>query len=129
MGIFSQSNNTVMNSLKSLNPRTIYKNIQLMNINWIDLASYFTGGLVCGFLCKRYLKDVITWALIAMVLVILLDYIGIVAIDWKFIQSVFGTSPGATVDGWLQAALAWAKGNVPFVISFVIGFTVGIKVG
>lgn len=129
MGIWSQSQNTFMAGLKKFNPRVIYQNIKLMNINWTDIVTFFAGGILFGFLCKRYLKDVITWFLVGLVLVILLDYVGIVSIKWETIQSVFGVSPAATVDGWLQASLAWARCNVLLVVSFVIGFTIGLKVG
>ncbi len=129
MGMFTQSQTSFMGTIKSLNPRVLYRNIQLMNINWVDLGTFFASGILFGFLCKRYLKDVITWLLVCLVLVILLDYVGIVSIKWETIQGVLGVSPAATVDAWLQSGFAWVKCNVIFVISFVIGFTIGIKVG
>jgi uncharacterized membrane protein (Fun14 family) len=129
MGITLQSKNSFMDTLRNFNFKSVLNTLKLMNINWVEVGTFFAGGILAGFLFRRYFKDVVTWLLIILVIVVLLDYAGIIAIRWDTVQGVVGTSPTETLDALFQSALVWIKRNVPLVISLVIGFTVGIKVG
>ncbi len=129
MGMMSQSQDSFMNFFKKFDIRGIIGAIKRMNIDWIGVGTYFAGGMLVGFLCRKYLKDLVTWFLIATVIAVILDCVGLVDIRWDTIQGVVGTSPAGTLDAAFKAAFMWIKGNVPLVISFVIGFTVGIKAG
>ncbi len=129
MGITSQLQSSFEVIVNKLNIRRVIIAIKRMNIDWVGVAAYFAGGMFIGFLCRKYLKDVVMWLLIAAVIAIILDYVGLVDIRWDTIQGAVGTCPADTLNAAFKMAFLWIKGNVALVISFVIGFTIGIKAG
>lgn len=129
MGKSWLANSSFMGNFQNLTFDNISRAIKMMRIDWVGVATFFAGGIVIGYLFRRYFKDLITWLLILTVMVIVLDYMGLVAIRWDTIQAVVGTSPAKTVDTALHVSGVWIKNNVPVVISFGVGFMVGLKAG
>jgi len=123
------SQSSLVDCIKNFDFKGVSEHLKKLNFNFVEMTTFFAVGVLAGFLCKRYFKSALVWALVGLVTVVALDYIGIVAIQWDTIQSAVGTSPADTFDMLFQQAVSWAKENVPVVISFIIGFTIGLKVG
>ena len=120
---------SVLECIKNFDVRGVMDHVKGLNFNLIEITTFFAVGILAGFLCKRYFKSALVWALMAVVIVVVLDYIGMIAIQWDTIQGVVGTSPAETFDRLFEQSVVWARDNVPTVISFIIGFAAGIKVG
>lgn len=121
--------NSVLECIKNFDVRGFMNHVKELNFNFIEITTFFAVGILGGFLCKRYFKSALVWALMSVVIVVVLDYIGMIAIQWDTIQGVVGASPAQTFDRLFEETIVWARDNVPAVISLIIGFTVGIKVG
>ena len=123
------SKDSVLECIKNFDVRGVIDHVKGLNINLIEITTFLCVGILACFLCKRYFKSALIWALMAVVIVIVLDYIGMVAIQWDTIKGVVGASPAQAFDRLFQQSVLWARDNVPALISFIIGFTAGIKVG
>lgn len=120
---------SVLECIKKFDVRGIVDHIKDLHFNLIEIIVFFAVGVLAGFLCKRYFKSALVWIFMAVVTVIVLDYMGLVAIQWDTIQGVVGASPAQTFDRLFEQLMVWARDNVPVVISFIAGFAAGIKVG
>ncbi len=120
---------SLLECMKKFDVRGVMDHLRELNCNLMEIVTFFAIGMLTGFLCKRYFKSALLWTFIGVVTVVILDYFGIVMIQWDVIQSAVGTSPTEAFDTLFQQAAVWVRDNVPVVISFVIGFTVGVRVG
>ena len=94
-----------------------------------DLAFGFVAGLVFGFLVKRYARQTIFLCILFIALLIGLDYLNLVAVDWAAIKSFLGLTSDGTLEGVIQKYFQWGKEHIAIVFAGVLGFLVGYKVG
>ncbi len=95
----------------------------------IQAALYFVLGFTIGFLFRKYLKVVLTCILLSLILVKVLEYNGVLEIDWDAVKTLFGFSPAAEWGAILDFYLAWIKARIVLVISGLVGFFIGYKLG
>ncbi len=95
----------------------------------VETTLYFVGGILFGFLMKRYFKQVITALILFFLMLKGLEYIGVgsMVLDWDRIRVLTGIGPADTLDSLAKYYMAWAQAHVRQVISAVIGFLVGMK--
>ncbi len=127
--IVTPQKDSVFDCLRNFDFRGIMNYVKGLHFNVVEMTTFFAVGVLTGFLCKRYFKSALVWLLMSMVIVIVLDYVGVIAIQWDTIQGVVGTSPAQTLDTLFEQSIVWARDNVSVIISFIVGFVAGIKVG
>lgn len=94
----------------------------------IELLIAFGIGLVAGFIFNKIGRQVILGLVLLAVLVLGLQYLGIVTIDWSHLKQLIGIAPTQTLEGLMTDSFAWIKSHLLTVIVGGIGFLAGYKI-
>ncbi|MBD3273277.1 hypothetical protein GF385_02930 [Candidatus Dependentiae bacterium] len=95
----------------------------------VQAAIYFGLGFAFGFLFKKYFKFVFFSLLVAIVLILVLQYNRVLDIDWKALNVLLGFEPSADIGVVLNSMFDWIKQNLIIFISSTVGFLIGYKLG
>jgi uncharacterized membrane protein (Fun14 family) len=116
---------------ETLRPSTLMKKFNITTSTLWQMAIYFGGGIILGYVLKKYGKYVILCIAFCLGL-LLLQQIGIISLTFhpqKF-QELFGLE---AIDfdekNVLLCYWEWVKSNVALVLSLSIGFLVGLRIG
>lgn len=94
-----------------------------------ELAIGLGTGFLFGFLVKRYARQAVFLIVLFVALLIGLDYLNLISIDWTATKNFIGLPPTETIEGIAQDYFKWAKDHIFTVITGVVGFLIGYKVG
>ncbi|NDD55643.1 hypothetical protein EBZ39_17555, partial [bacterium] len=95
----------------------------------IEAAVYFGLCFAIGFLFKKYFKLVFICLVISGFVVLGLEYLKLVAIDWQAIKATMGISAGMDLNAMVTAFFDWMKAHLLLFVSSVVGFLIGYKLG
>jgi uncharacterized membrane protein (Fun14 family) len=103
----------------------------LTTASLIEILTYSFGGILVGFLSRRYLKHVIIFGIALFLLLKGLEYtnITVVAFNWTKMKELTGIGPNDTVSNVLQNYACWIQDHMPLTIGTLIGFAIGLKLG
>lgn len=99
--------------------------LNLSSNDIVHIISFVIGGAVAGFLFKKYLKYLFIFTLIFVLLLIMLDRTGWVAVNW----SMSGIDSHVTVQQSLQNVFAMVRDNMVLSVSAFVGFIIGYSIG
>lgn len=99
--------------------------LNLSSHDIVHIISFVIGGAVVGFLFKKYLKYLFIFTLIFVLLLIMLDRTGWVAVNW----SMTGIDPQVTVQQSLQNMFTMVRDNMVLSVSAFVGFIIGYSIG
>jgi len=102
------------------------------DLSWSKATEYSValgGGILVGFLVKRYGKQTITTLLVLAALLLGLNYLGFIAIEWDKVKDVVGFAPTGTLETIFQDYWQWALAHVVSVFLSIVGFLIGFKIG
>ncbi|MFC1854662.1 FUN14 domain-containing protein [Candidatus Dependentiae bacterium] len=92
-------------------------------------ATYLGIGVVIGLLCRKYLRFVLTVAVVTFLLVKGLEHRQILTVDWGGLYMLLGFDSTATFETILNILFDWVKEQSLVAISAMIGFFIGYKAG
>jgi uncharacterized membrane protein (Fun14 family) len=95
----------------------------------IEAAVYFGLSLSIGFLVKKYFKVIFICLVISLFVVLGLDYLKLIAIDWPAIKNSLGISASTDLNALITSFFDWIKAHLLLFISSVVGFFIGYKLG
>lgn len=124
------STTSLLYDIKNLDFKSAVAKIKAYELDWKEVGISFSIGILSGFLFKRYLKSFLGLLVCGAVLLVLLEYYGIIMLDWSKVHSLTGIEPTQEAAiNILQNCWLWIKVNKVPSISCGIGFLVGIKLG
>lgn len=88
------------------------------------------AGFVVAFLASRYFKYVFFAVLILALGVRMLEYRGLLTVDWNQLYHTIGVDSGLSVDSLQALAMSyfeWMKSNAVAAISMLLGAYFGIR--
>ncbi|MCK4499345.1 hypothetical protein KAU11_02535 [Candidatus Babeliales bacterium] len=92
-------------------------------------ATYLGIGVVAGLLCRKYLRFVITVAVVSFLIIKGLEHRQVLTVDWSALNTMIGFEPTATFESILNMLFDWVKEQSLIAISALIGFFIGYKAG
>lgn len=95
----------------------------------IEAAVYFGLCFAIGFLFKKHFKLVFVCLAVSAFVVLGLDYLGMIVIDWPAIKATLGISAGVDFNALVTRFFDWVKEHLLLFIASVVGFFVGYKLG
>ncbi len=124
-----QSQGLVESATSKFNFSNFLSNFNVTTALVIEVASYFTAGVLIGFVLKRYFKQVFITLLVFLLMLKGLEYFGVgsMIFNWDRIRALTGIAPEDTLDSLVKFYLAWLQVHLYQVVSAVIGLLVGIK--
>ena len=105
---------------------------QQFELSWAKVTEYgiaFGGGMLVGFLVKRYGRQTILTILAFAAVLAGLNYFELVTIDWIKVKEFIGLAPAETVEAFFKDYWQWATSHIISVVVSILGFIVGYKVG
>lgn len=106
--------------------------IQQFEFSWAKVTEYgiaLGGGIVCGFLVRRYGKQTILILLVLAALLGSFVYFEVITIDWPKVKELIGIAPANTIEAFFKSYLQWAQAHFITVIMSIVGFIIGYKIG
>ncbi len=100
-------------------------------LSWAQLTQLgiaLAGGITLGFLVKRYGRQTLFFIIFFTGLLLGLDYLEVITIQWVNVKNLIGLAPAENLESILQGYLQWAQKNIVAVITGFIGFLIGYKV-
>lgn len=94
-----------------------------------DMAFGFGAGFLLGFLIKRFARQFIFLIILFIALLIGLDYLNLISVDWVALKNFIGLTSNGTLEGIVQSYFQWGKEHIVIVFVGIIGFLIGYKVG
>jgi|GEM_PF-5929286 hypothetical protein len=115
---------------EKLNLDSFFKKFNVTTAVVIETVSYFTVGVLLGFLIKNYLKQMLTMLVLFFLTLKGLEYMGIgsMVLNWERIKMLTGMGPSDTLESVIKFYVFWVQTHVRQVISLIVGFLVGIKI-
>lgn len=95
----------------------------------IEAAVYFSLCLASGFLFKKYFKMVFVCLIVSGFIILGMEYLKFLTIDWVSIKATFGISAGMDASAMATHFFDWIKAHLLLFISSVVGFLIGYKLG
>ncbi|MBM3893151.1 hypothetical protein FJ365_01980 [Candidatus Dependentiae bacterium] len=95
----------------------------------IQAAVYFGLCFAIGFLFKKHFKHIFMCLVFSAFVVLGLDYLGMIMIDWPAIKAALGISAGVDLNILVTRFFDWVKEQLLLFIASVVGFFVGYKLG
>ena len=95
----------------------------------VHAALCFGSGFAIGFLFKKYFKFFTGATLFSLCAIKLLEYNGVLVIDWTSLTNFFGLAPHTHFDQIITTFFEWIKRNILVFISSIVGFLLGCKLG
>ncbi len=95
----------------------------------IEAAVYFGLCFSIGFLVKKYFKVIFICLAISLFVILGLDYLKMLVIDWESIKSSLGISASMDLNAMITGFFDWIKAHLLLFISSVVGFFIGYKLG
>ncbi len=95
----------------------------------IQAAVYFGLCFAIGFLFKKHFKLIFMCLVFSVFVVLGLDYLGMIIIDWPAIKATLGISAGVDLNILVTRFFDWVKEHLLLFIASVVGFFVGYKLG
>lgn len=107
------------------------KKFGLNTAGLIEMVTYCLGGILVGFLSRRYLKQVIIFGIALFLLLKGLEYTNmtVISFNWAKMKEITGIGPNDTVSSVLQNYACWIQDHMPLTIGALIGFLIGLKLG
>lgn len=114
-----------------INMDSFLNQFNLSTVYVITLFTYFAGGVLAGFIAKRYLKALIITLLLFFLFLKGLEFLNVTSIsfNWSRIKELTGIAPSDTVGDIFRHYAAWVQEHLGETIAAVIGFIIGIKLG
>ena len=107
----------------------LWEKVNLSSETFVRFGTYVAIGFFAGFLLKKYFNVMVFLLLSAILIVLGLEYLGIVTIDWISMRAVLGIHANVTVGAMLTSWFIWIKMHLTMVIAGMIGFIIGYKLG
>ncbi len=95
----------------------------------IEAAVYFGLCFAIGFLFKKYFKLIFVCLVVSAFVVLGLDYLKMIVIDWPAIKASLGISAGMDLNSMVTHFFDWIKAHLLLFIASIVGFFVGYKLG
>lgn len=118
---------TLIQDIKNFDFIAIITKIKSYHCDWNQLGVSLLIGLFSGFLFKRYLKSFLGLVISGIVLIYILQYYGVITLDWARVHVLTGVEPTheAAFD---FVASGWEWIHAHKVISFIwgLGFLIGL---
>ena len=95
----------------------------------IEAAVYFGLCFAIGFLFKKHFKVIFMCLAVSAFVVLGLDYLKMIMIDWPAIKASLGISAGMNFNAIVTGFFDWVKEHLLLFIASVVGFFVGYKLG
>lgn len=106
--------------------RTYFSNYQ----TWLTEVAIYGGiSFLVGFLFKNFGRYIVGGLLIAVAVIVGLNYAGATAITLQQVTQALGLANIESVQQLYTTATAWATTHVMGAVSVVIGFLLGWKLG
>ncbi len=114
-----------------INMDSFLNQFNLSTVFVITLFTYFAGGVLTGFVAKRYLKALVITLLLCFLLLKGLEYLGVssISFNWARVKELTGIAPTDTVGDIFRTYTAWLQQHIGETVASVIGFIIGIKLG
>jgi uncharacterized membrane protein (Fun14 family) len=120
----------LLENIKNFDMNGVVESIKSYPFDWVEVGTCAGIGLLSGFLFKKYFRTFVMTVIFGVLVIVMLDRLNLIHIDWEHLQGVVGIQPTQEAfNNLFQAAYAWVKINVQAVVSFSVGFIVGYKVG
>ena len=120
---------TVKNFFTSFDLKQWAEKIGGSSAEAIEAAVYFGLCFAIGFLFKKHFKLVFACLVVSAFVVLGLDYLGMIMIDWAAIKGTLGISAGMNFNALVTSFFDWIKAHLLLFIASVVGFFVGYKLG
>lgn len=104
-------------------------NMNITSSDVIKIASCFGIGFITGLILKRYLKYIVTFILLAVLFVAILQYFELIVINQGKVKSLLGLQIHETYDSLMNLFLAFFKKHLIEFGSGMLGCLLGFKVG
>lgn len=99
----------------------------------IQVSIYFVSFFAIGFLFKKYLKFIIVYILLTILLIKFFEYykppIVMLDVDREALNTLLGFEPNATFGTIASKVVEWVEGNIIISIASLTGFLFGCKLG
>ncbi len=105
---------------------------QQFEFSWARATEYGTalgGGIVIGFLVRRYGRQTILTIIAFAALLGGLAYFDLITLDWPKVKELAGFAPADTVEVFFKDYLQWVQAHIITVLVSIIGFIIGYKIG
>lgn len=112
------------NSLQHAIERLL-EQMHLTSQDIVHISSFIIGGIVVGFLFKKYLKYFLIFVLLFVLVLVALDHYHVVTVNW----SMAGIDSELTIQPTIHAVLIMVRDNVALAIGSFVGFLVGYSIG
>lgn len=94
-----------------------------------QIALYFAGALLTGFVIKRLGRSVLVLAVATALTIWFLNYTHIISFDMLKLKKLLGLSSNFNTDTLLEQVTSWIKENPLFALAVIIGLLFGIQLG
>jgi uncharacterized membrane protein (Fun14 family) len=95
----------------------------------VHAALYFVLAFGVGFTLKKYFRYLVSGLFLAIILIKLLEYNGILSINWSQLRALTGVGSAADLNTVANAFIAWVKNNIFLFGASVIGILLGYRLG
>lgn len=94
-----------------------------------ELGVFLGIGFLIGFFIKKFGRPVIIVFAFMIVGLIVLQYGGVIIIDWVKVKGFLGIAPTEQLNEVAQSWYSWAKSHLIVVVGSVVGFLLGYSIG
>lgn len=108
---------------------TVYDQFELSWAKATEYGAALGGGLVVGFLTRRYGRQTFITLLTFSIVLAFFVYADVVTIDWQKIHNFIGFGHANSVDTYIHELVGWAQKHTITVLIGFFGFIIGYKIG
>ena len=95
----------------------------------VEAAIYFCLAFGIGFLLKKYFKLLIACTVVTIFVVLAMEYLKFIAIDWQALKAAAGITPGMSINMVITNFFDWIKAHILLFVASVVGVLIGYKLG
>ncbi|MFH0898149.1 MAG: FUN14 domain-containing protein [bacterium] len=95
----------------------------------VQAAVYFGLFFAVGFLFKKYFKFFFACIIVAIIVLKVMEYNGLITIDMVAIKKLVGITAESDFNSLINSSFDWIKSHLILFVSSSVGFLVGYMLG